>query len=170
MPCRLYHFSAGWGRLAPPLDRRLTGLGDYPGASDGARTEATLLIGRGTAVKPSRTHSFLVLLCSCSLAIGCSSATEPEQCNQNSKVTVSVGAGPTPDISWSPACFANSVLIEDDGGNFIWAVGNDYNEIAPPVRVSTALGTGNYTVRVVYRDYHDATHDDVVLGYKFFSR
>jgi len=121
-------------------------------------------------VKPSKTHSFLVLLCSCSLAIGCSSATEPEQCNQNSKVTVSVGAGPTPEISWSPPCYVNSVDIKDDGGNFIWAVGNDYNEIAPPVRVSTALSTGNYTVRVIYRNYHAGTHDDLVLGGKSFTR
>jgi hypothetical protein len=55
-------------------------------------------------------------------------------------VTVQVGSGTSPQISWTPVCRLFLVLVEDAGGmgGDQWAVESDSsNSIAPPVRYGT---------------------------------
>jgi len=80
--------------------------------------------------------------------IGCSdsSGTEALEICTN-PVTLTVGAGTTPKISWSPACLANQVVINEQGGGPAWAMFFvvDSNPLRPPVHYGVvqagALGT-----------------------------
>ena len=68
----------------------------------------------------------------------------PEQCNTPGlRLTVNVGPGAQPAISWTPPCVVASILVEttDDGGSDLWSEGQ--GQLRPPVQYTgPSLTTG----------------------------
>lgn len=80
------------------------------------------------------------LMVAAGLTAGCSDGNDPDTLPEcTGAVSLSVGAGATPAISWSPACRLFLVLVEDPTGTGDqWGVLSDSsNAIVPPVRYGT---------------------------------
>lgn len=123
-------------------------------------------------MKPSRIHMLMVLCGSCAVAFGCGDSTEPEpgECGKDSDVRVSVGAGPSPEISWLPSILVQSVAIVDVNNHAIWSVGSESNSLEPPVQVAVVLGAGNYTAYIACSYSDGITWRSTLIGSKSFAR
>jgi len=74
------------------------------------------------------------------VAVGCSSTDSPVDLPDcQGPVTVSVGSGTTPDISWTPRCMAGQVIVSasmNTGFVTFWVgtSADSTNSLRPPVR------------------------------------
>lgn len=115
-------------------------------------------------------------------ALGCSGTDNPAPLTEcQGPVTVSVGSGDTPDISWTPRCTAAQVYVGQSSGflNY-WFDGSadSSNSIQPPAHYGHPpgeLGTfplpegGTYVAHVV-RATGDSTAPFEEIGSLQFSR
>lgn len=81
------------------------------------------------------------------VVVACSDSTNPtKDCPEN--VVVTVSAGTTPQFSWTPACRAYQVSVNDASGP-IWAMGFNFanpaktNAITSPVTFGDTLAIGD---------------------------
>jgi hypothetical protein len=80
------------------------------------------------------------------LVVGCGSSDPTDDCPTS--VEVSVTEGTTPSFSWSPACRAYQVSVNDVSGP-VWAMGFAFgnpakaNAILPPVAFGDSLAVGD---------------------------
>lgn len=115
------------------------------------------------------------------LACGYDSTSPGGQAACTGNVSVAVSSGTTPSISWTPACKAFLVLVEDNGGD-VWGVISDgTNAIPTPVQYGvvppsateltppSALSPGTAYSVAVHRWTGPGAQDGALIGTKPFT-
>lgn len=125
------------------------------------------------------------ILLSLIATLACSESAAPDPLAACSgPVTLTVGSGTSPSISWAPTCRLFLLLVEDpSGGGDQWGVLSDSsNAIAAPVSYGTlptgatktitpaiALQSGHLYHAVVYRFTGPGHEDGTVIGQTDFT-
>jgi len=124
-------------------------------------------------MKPVWIHSRILVAGLCASLFGCGdpAAPDPAGCTTDSRVTVTVGPGSSPWISWSPSLLVHAVELHDRSNNdFPWAATSEWNDVASPIRVAAALAHSSYEIEVLCL-YPERTDGILAtIGTKVFAR
>lgn len=125
-------------------------------------------------MKPVWLHSRMLVAGLCASLCGCSdpAAPNPATCTRNSTVTLTVGLGSSPWISWSPSLLVQTVELHDqlDEGRLVWAAASERNGVASPIQVAAALEPSRYELVVLCSYSEGGDWIETIIGTKLFTR
>jgi hypothetical protein len=123
---------------------------------------------------PPWIHSRTLIIGLCAALLGCSDPVAPagSSCTRNSTVVVTVGDGPSPEISWYPKLLVATVALHGygDNGPLIWYAPEGGNALPPPVQVYGVLAPSFYQVNVICEYSDGLTTFNKIIGTKSFTR